>query len=169
MLTLIALFFLYIDIYMSSVDLIADSIGFFLLVIDFLLLWRQKKCSVLWAPLAFVAALAAALPWLFLDSYAVDLVSWLVPAVAAFFLVRRRFVLACEKAQSAYRFPPDPDRVVYEQNLVRLCLLLILLCELCTLILGQITVFAYILWILRTIAGIVVIVRTYKMLYWNVY
>lgn len=169
MLSIIGLVFLYLDIYLSSVDIIADAVGLFLLAIAFLLYGKRKACSPLWALAALLGAAASALSWFSLNGWVWSLASWLLPPVLSFLLVRRLYALACEKACGVYRNPPEPEYLLYFRRLVDTALVFILLCELCAPLLALIPVLPYLLLIARTAAGLFVIVRVYKMLYWTSY
>ncbi len=169
MLTLISFFFLYVDVYLNAVDIIPDAIGFLLLALLFLIRGKQRACSPLWALAALLGGAASALTLFTPEGLIYRILAWLLPALASFFCVWQAHRLAALQASHTYRTPPTDEFLQFDRTLVHTALALILICDLCAPVLNMISVLSYLLLFLRLGVGLLIGIRTARLLCWKSY
>ncbi len=167
MLLLFGLMFIFLDLVMGGVDVLHDMVGFLLLTIQCIVLWRNKKMSsayLMLGTLALVVAVSSVLPFpLPLLSIGMELVMALLAYILVKALYREYFRQAYEDPKHHFH----QDDLAGTHSLVMSCLVLVLLCELCNPILSLVTYLSYILWAIKTAAGIYIIVRMYQISHWE--
>lgn len=167
MLTVIAYFFILIDVNMSSVDILFDFIGYFLLTLAFLKDAVDRKSSFCWMLPALVCTAADILNLFTLQSVVSVALRFLLPLVLLPFMGRRSMRTACERASEKPN-PPDPNQLLYQLALVTTMFVLTVLCELFSALfsyLFELTVLKYILYALRTVLAVPILILLSRLLF----
>ena len=165
MLILLALFFLFADIVLGSVDVLPDAVGFLLLFFFFLGALHEGRVRVVWLLLALLG-LAASLAELLGSSLSVlSVIGWFIACVLIYVTIRKAFALVLEQSFNRPVAPSEEEQAS-SAALVKAGLLLILLCDLSAPFLSLFfSPSRFILLGLKSFAGLMVLIVFSKIIY----